>query len=211
MKLATTESPRMFDRDLFDMFSRTHPMVVPALYIPGAGLPLVYAVARHNVNALAVIGLFGAGFVAWTLTEYWLHRLVFHYPARGPLGERIHFYIHGVHHLWFKDKYRLVMPPAVSLSLYFLFALLFRALLGQRLAWPFHSGFVAGYFVYDMTHYATHHLRPRTRWGQFVRKHHFLHHFKDDSQRFGVSSPIWDWVFGTMQSTAPAASRGSTG
>jgi sterol desaturase/sphingolipid hydroxylase (fatty acid hydroxylase superfamily) len=199
MMRATPESPRMFDRDLFDVFSRTHPAIVPILYVPGAALPLIYGIVRQQVSVLAAAGLFSTGFISWTLTEYWLHRLVFHYPARGPIGARIHFYIHGVHHQWVKDKYRLVMPPAVSLTLYFLFAVLFHALFGPRWAWPFHSGFVAGYLAYDMTHYATHHLRPRTRWGQLLRKHHFLHHFKDDNQRFGVSTPVWDWVFGTIR------------
>jgi sterol desaturase/sphingolipid hydroxylase (fatty acid hydroxylase superfamily) len=93
-----------------------------------------------------------------------------------------------------------VMPPAVSITLYVVFAVLFRAVLGPRWMWPFHAGFVAGYLVYDMTHYATHHLRPRTRWGRLLRRHHFMHHFRDEGQRFGVSSPLWDWVFGTMGS-----------
>lgn len=195
---ATPESPRMFDRDIFDVFSRTHPAVVLILYVPGVALPLAYGAIRWHVGLASSLGLFGAGFLGWTLTEYWLHRLVFHYKARGPLGERIHFLIHGVHHQWPKDKYRLVMPPAVSLVLYFAFGILFYTLLGPRWMWPFHAGFVGGYLAYDMTHYATHHLRPKTRWGHLLRRHHFLHHFKDECQRFGVSSPMWDWVFGTM-------------
>jgi dihydroceramide fatty acyl 2-hydroxylase len=198
MMRATPESPRMFDRDLFDVFSRTHPMAVPILYVPGTLLPLLYGVLRYDVGFAGALALFAAGFVSWTLTEYWLHRLVFHFPARGSVGKRIHFLIHGVHHEWVRDKYRLVMPPAVSLTLYLAFALLFHAIMGPRWMWPFHAGFVAGYLVYDMTHYATHHLRPRSRWGRLLRRQHFLHHFNDETRCYGVSSPVWDWVFGTM-------------
>ena len=195
---ASPESPRMFDRDLFDVFSRTDPAVVPILYVPGVLLPLTYGASHSNLGLVRSCGVFVLGFLSWTLTEYWLHRLVFHFEGQGPFWERVHFLIHGVHHRWAKDKYRLVMPPAVSLALYFLFGFLFHVLLGPRLMWPFHAGFVAGYLVYDMTHYATHHHRPRTRWGRMLRRHHYLHHFKDECQRFGVSSPLWDWVFGTM-------------
>jgi sterol desaturase/sphingolipid hydroxylase (fatty acid hydroxylase superfamily) len=31
-----------------------------------------------------------------------------------------------------------------------------------------------------------------------VRQQHMHHHFKTPNKRFGVSSPLWDYVFGTM-------------
>ncbi len=207
MMRATPESPRMFDRDLFDVFSRTHPVIVPILYVPGSLLPLAHGLLHRGLGLASALAVFGLGFVSWTLTEYWLHRLVFHFPARGRLGERIHFLIHGVHHRWVNDRYRLVMPPAVSLTLYFAFALLFQAILGHRWMWPYLSGFVAGYLVYDMTHFATHHWRPRTRWGRLLKRHHLLHHFQDQGLRFGVSSPVWDWVFGTMGGRSAAGAE----
>jgi len=123
---------------------------------------------------------------------------VFHFRHNGPIGQRIQFLIHGVHHKWPKDKYRLVMPPAVSLALYCLFAALFSLLLGPRWIWAFHSGFVLGYVTYDMTHYAAHHLRPMTARGRRLRRHHLLHHFGDAGFGFGVSTLFWDKIFGTM-------------
>ncbi len=198
MPHASPNSPRMFESDLIDYFSRTHPLVVPALYVPGSAIPLVYDICILKLNPAISFGLFVLGFIGWTLTEYWLHRAVFHFKPSGPRSKRIYFLIHGVHHQWPKDRYRLVMPPAVSISLYFLFGGLFYLVLGPKWMWAFHSGFVAGYLVYDMTHFATHHLRPLTAWGRRVRRHHLLHHAKNSNQRFGVSTPLWDWVFGTM-------------
>jgi sterol desaturase/sphingolipid hydroxylase (fatty acid hydroxylase superfamily) len=63
---------------------------------------------------------------------------------------------------------------------------------------PVFSGLIAGYLTYDMLHYATHHIPMRGRYGKFLRKYHMLHHFKTPDQRFGVSSPLWDRVFGTL-------------
>ena len=204
MPRASPESPRMFERDLIDYFSRTHPLVVPALYVPGSVIPFVYAAATLGLNIGSCAALAVLGFVTWTLTEYWLHRTVFHLRIPGARGQRFHFLIHGVHHQWPKDRYRLVMPPAVSITLYCLFAGLFHQLLGPRWMWPFHSGFVAGYLVYDMSHYSIHHVRPRSAWGRMLRRHHMLHHFKDTHQRFGVSTMFWDWVFGTAPSERSA-------
>lgn len=60
-----------------------------------------------------------------------------------------------------------------------------------------------------MTHYVVHHVKPRTEMGARLRRHHYLHHFKSPDARYGVSTPLWDYVFGTMprDSKEPAAAR----
>lgn len=199
MLKATPDSPRMFESDLVDFFSRTHPVVVPLLFVPGSGWLFWRSVSQESLGFAASAGLFVAGAFAWSLSEYWLHRLFFHWTPKGKWGERMHFLVHGVHHTWPKDKYRLVMPPAVSISLFFLFMGLFYVLLGPVLMWGFHAGYVAGYMFYDLTHYYIHHFTPRTEYGRLLKKHHMLHHFKDSENRFGVSSMIWDHVFGTYR------------
>lgn len=197
MLRATPDSPRMFESDIVDFFSRTHPMVVPALFVPAAAALLWYSFERVGLSVLSNVGLFVGGVVTWSLTEYWLHRLFFHWKPEARWGERMHFLVHGVHHTWPRDKYRLVMPPAVSISLFLVFGVLFYGLLGSRWVWAFHAGFTFGYMTYDLTHYYVHHYRPKTEYGRRLRKHHMLHHFRDDTVRFGVSSMVWDVVFGT--------------
>ena len=198
MMRATPESPRMFESDVLDLFSRTHPMVVPVLFVPTVAALVWYSVTVAGISVLATAGLFVLGAVTWTLTEYWLHRLFFHWQPGGRWGDRLHFLVHGVHHTWPRDKYRLVMPPAVSITLFFLFLSLFYVTTGERLCWGFHSGFVIGYMTYDLTHYYIHHYNPRSEYGRRLKKHHMLHHFKDPARRFGVSNMIWDSVFGTQ-------------
>jgi sterol desaturase/sphingolipid hydroxylase (fatty acid hydroxylase superfamily) len=195
---ATPESPRMFENDFVDLFSRTHPAAVPIMFVPAALGLLWYSVARAGVGVGATALLFVGGVASWSLTEYWLHRTFFHWLPKAQWGDRLHFLVHGVHHNWPRDKYRLVMPPAVSISLFWIFLGVFLLAFGHTYAWAFHSGFVVGYMGYDLTHYYIHHFNPRSEYGRTLKKHHMLHHFKDHSRRFGVSSRFWDRVFGTL-------------
>lgn len=188
----------MFESDFVDFFSRTHPLVVPLLFVPASAWLLFHGHMVAGVGVAASVGLFAGGTVVWSLTEYWLHRMFFHWVPPGRVGERMHFLVHGVHHTWPKDKYRLVMPPAVSISLFALFLGLFYVTLGPVWCWAFHAGFTCGYMVYDLTHYYIHHFNPRSAYGLRLKKNHMLHHFRDHGARFGVSNLVWDRVFGTV-------------
>jgi dihydroceramide fatty acyl 2-hydroxylase len=187
----------MFDSNLLDRLSRVHPVVPLVIFIPA--IAVLFALGQEGSPPLEVIGLLLGGYAFWTLTEYWMHRVVFHYePEDGP-GARLHWIIHGVHHDHPNDPMRLVMPPSVSVPLAAAFLGLFVLVLGTPAAYLFGAGFLGGYLIYDMTHYHVHHHRPRTRLGRLVRELHMRHHFQDDTRGFGVSAPFWDHVFGTPQ------------
>jgi len=194
---ATPDSPRMFESNFVDFFSRTHAAVVPIVFLPASAALFWRGVSQAMVPLSVCVGLFVGGAVTWTLVEYWLHRTFFHWIPAGKWGERMHFLVHGVHHDWPRDKYRLVMPPAVSVTLFFIFLTIWYLVFGPRLVWAFHAGFVFGYTVYDVAHYYVHHFTPRTRYGKALRKHHLLHHFKNPELDYGVSSMVWDYVFRT--------------
>jgi dihydroceramide fatty acyl 2-hydroxylase len=188
-------SPRMFDSPLLDKLSRVHHTVPVILFLPAILLLAVRGLHRLSVGEV-VLALI-AGWVFWTLTEYWMHRLVFHFEPERGLGARLHWIIHGVHHDHPNDPLRLVMPPSVSVPLALLFYGLFVVMLGSTTAPAFAAGFLAGYLGYDMIHYHVHHHLPRTRLGRRLREQHMRHHFQDDTRGFGVSAPWWDFVFGT--------------
>lgn len=197
MMHATPESPRMFESDLIDSFSRVPWYVVPSIYVPMIVGLFAWGVVGLQVHVGAAVLLFGAGFVVWTLTEYWLHRTLFHWTPATSWGPRFHFILHGVHHDWVNDRYRLVMPPAASLGLGVVFFAIYYALLGS-LSFPFFAGKVAGYLCYDMTHYYVHHGRPTSRRMKQLKAHHMNHHHNKEERKFGVSSTLWDQVFRTM-------------
>jgi dihydroceramide fatty acyl 2-hydroxylase len=198
---ALRASPRMFDSDLLDKLSRVHWSVPPIIFVPVIVVLLVEGFV-HGAGALTVAWILG-GYLFWTLTEYWLHRIVFHFEPDHGLGARLHWIIHGVHHDHPNDPMRLVMPPSVSIPLAALFVWVFSLVLGTPGFLPFGAGFLAGYLGYDMLHYHVHHHRPKTALGRRLRELHMRHHFQNHERGYGVSAPFWDHVFGTAPKQQP--------
>jgi sterol desaturase/sphingolipid hydroxylase (fatty acid hydroxylase superfamily) len=188
-------SPPMFASPVLDRLTRVHPAVPVLLFAPAITVLLVTGVGRLGLPEALAYAL--GGYVAWTLTEYWLHRIVFHFEPDHGLGARLHWMIHGVHHDHPNDPLRLVMPPSASIPLALAFYGLFWLTLGADATTAFSGGFLAGYLAYDMIHFYVHHHRPRTWVGRRLRELHMRHHFQDDERGFGVSAPYWDLVFGT--------------
>src|SRR5690242_5037411 len=177
-------SPPMFESRLLDRFTRVHPAVPLLIYVPLVVVMFVLGV--HRDGWWDTLGLALFGYVLWTLFEYWLHRLVFHFEPEDGIGAKLHWMIHGVHHDHPNDPLRLVMPPAVSVPLAALFYGLFVLVLGDERALAFGGGFLAGYLAYDMIHYALHHHVPKSRLGKWLRELHMRHHFQDDERGFGI-------------------------
>ncbi len=199
------EPIRLFKSDFLEFFTHITPLAVTILWLPVIVAFLVLGIITlpPGVSPLVVPAGVLVGLFVWTFTEYTMHRFVFHYRARSPRMERITFLFHGVHHAQPACKTRLVMPPVVSMPLSALFYVLFSVLIGNVLgapAWvdPLMSGFGAGYLAYDLIHYATHHFPLKSRAAKYLKRHHMLHHFKTPDARYGVSSPLWDRVFGTL-------------
>jgi 4-hydroxysphinganine ceramide fatty acyl 2-hydroxylase len=191
----------MFDNPILEWGSRVHPVVPPLIYLPVIGYLLVRAVGHENLSVAAVAGVFALGILAWSLSEYLLHRFLFHLEPDSHWGRRIHFIIHGVHHDFPHDPMRLVMPPSVSIPLAIAFWLLFRAVLGSAWALPAFAGFLLGYLAYDMAHYHMHHHRSKNRLSLALRRYHYRHHFQQSDRGFGVTTPLWDRVFRTSPLT----------
>ena len=195
------DSPRMFENDLLDKLSRVHPVVPVLIFLPLIVVMLVLAIS-HDMKAWQIVAGVVGGYAFWTLCEYWIHRVVFHFEPEKGFGARLHWIIHGVHHDHPNDPMRLVMPPSVSVPLSSLFCLGFYAVLGSPWWLPFAAGFLAGYLIYDMTHYHLHHHMPKTAAGRKLRELHMRHHFQDDTKGYGISAPYWDKAFRTYSAKA---------
>ena len=192
------ETVRMFESDFIEFFSRVHPATPLLLYMPVVGYMLYLSVWQRKLSILAVAGLFVLGILLWTLFEYLIHRYIFHYEPKSRLGKRLHYIVHGVHHDYPNDARRLVMPPSISVPLAVLFYILFLLIFGH-LAPSVFAGLVFGYVCYDMLHYATHHFSMKRGLWLWLKQYHLRHHYKDDDAGFGISSPLWDFVFGTTR------------
>ena len=202
-------SARMFEAEWLERFSHVHPATPVVIYTPVILASALAALFLYDQPGWTVAWQVVVGYAAWTLTEYWLHRLVFHLPVRGPLTQRAYFYLHGVHHDWPWDTSRLVMPPGASLTLGALFYLGFRLAFSPGTAHALFAGLVTGYVIYDTIHWYTHAGTPKLRYFRFLRRQHMLHHFKEQDTRFGVSCPWWDFVFRTLGSSSSSASSSS--
>ncbi len=187
------ESVRMFKANWMEALSKIHFSVPLFIYLP----VIVWFLLQAQGNGWGILGLFISGLFVWTLTEYVLHRFIFHWVPPGKWGERLHFIWHGVHHDYPNDRLRLVLPPSVSIPLATLFYFFFRLLLRTPSVYPFFSGFILGYLCYDMMHYAMHHLRWNNSVWLKIKNHHMLHHYQEHDKGFGVSNLLWDYVFNT--------------
>lgn len=191
------ETVRMFSNNIMESLSKVHPAVPLIIFVPIILYMLYLSIFNFEIDALFIIGLLVFGFFVWTITEYLLHRFVFHLELKSKLGSRIHFIFHGVHHDYPSDSRRLVMPPSISIPLAAMFYFLFRFLIGDVSVIPFFAGFLTGYLFYDMTHYAIHHFNMHSKFWLVLKNHHIKHHFQNSNKGYGVSSSLWDIIFGS--------------
>ena len=201
---AKNESPRMFENDILDYFSRAHPITVPIIFVPII-LYFIYSAFNLGLTVAGFGGMFFAGILVWTLFEYFLHRYLFHLQIDSDWGRRLHFMIHGCHHDYPNDAMRLVIPTGASLFLavmmywffYFFVVYLFGGTMGMHHG--FFASFVIGYVTSDMMHYATHYAKFKNKWFREIQKNHLDHHYVDHDKGFGLSNVFWDRIFGTAQ------------
>lgn len=209
-KARKTDSIRMFEPDWVERFSHVHP-VTPLLFWAPVILFLFWRTFMvHELGILPFFGIAMAGLFVWTFAEYVLHRFIFHFPIRGPVSRKLVFWTHGIHHMDPDDLTRLVMTPFLGVLYGVPLFLLFRWMMGPVWVEPFFAFFLIGYLVYDYTHWYVHAFTPKTRFGKMVKQHHMLHHFATHDARFGVSSPLWDYIFGTTGVAQKAGSKSRT-
>ncbi|MET6995871.1 sterol desaturase family protein [Chitinophaga defluvii] len=207
----STDSVRMFKSDLLESFSKVSFYVPLLVYIPLIIFLSWKALFDIKVGGWVFLEFLLAGLLIWTLSEYVLHRFVFHFVPKAKWALRIHFIFHGVHHDYPRDAKRLVMPPSASIPMALILYFFFDALLPENMIYAFFTGFIIGYLVYDMVHYALHHANFKSRFWKNLKKHHMLHHYSEPTKGYGVSSPLWDLIFRSdFDKKQPAAEKQET-
>jgi sterol desaturase/sphingolipid hydroxylase (fatty acid hydroxylase superfamily) len=179
--------------------AQAHP-ITPGIWF---GWMVVYGLYVGTTRFPIWQGLFafGAGVMITSLIEYFLHRFGFHVEPKSARGRLNHFLLHGYHHDFPNDPMRLVLPPLgiwpftilVGTIYYFTFGGFF---------WPILGGSALGFIAYEWLHYATHHFNPKRGPLKWLKRYHMNHHFDSPHHRFGITSPLWDLVFGTYLSNS---------
>ena len=141
------------------------------------------------------LGLGLLGVIAWTLTEYLLHRFRGHGNSPNSAFGKEHLKHHAQVDYFAPAEKKLVMaiPPLLAV------AIGSTLLGGWAVGLAFTGGFAKAYLAYEVLHRRLHTHGPKGALGVFLRKHHFAHHFSDARKNHGVTSPLWDFVFRTHQ------------
>ncbi|SFV32506.1 sterol desaturase family protein [Thermoflavifilum thermophilum] len=196
-KIKNKGQARLFENEYLEFLTKTHPLVIWGMYIPVIGYMLYVSAVRIGLKPVMIAGIFVSAMFAWTLFEYLMHRFVFHFVSDNPRVQRFIYVLHGNHHEYPRDKQRLFMPPVPSLILACLIFSLQYLILGKY-AFAFFPGFLLGYLMYGSMHYAIHAWKPPFKFMKPLWRNHHLHHYKDEHKGFGVSTSLWDRVFGTF-------------
>ena len=186
----------MFSNPILERLSRTHPIFPALLWVPMSIYLLVAGIRDGQVSVPAQAGLWVLGLFLWTLAEYVLHRWIFHFMPTGEAWKKRWYPVHQQHHD-VEEWDRLVAPPLMSIPLFFVFLGLFYAWPGTPYMLPLFSGFIVGYLAYDYIHYYTHFARPKNAIGKALRRRHMMHHHAHHDKWYGISSPLWDYIFRT--------------
>lgn len=188
---------QLFDNPVLEKLSRTHisvPLIIFFFYSSGL---LYWSITHTALSASTTVLMFVVGLISFTWVEYNVHRYIFHLKPTTQSRAKAQYTMHGVHHEFPKDKTRLAMPPVLSITISTLLLLILRMILGD-FVFSFLPGFLVGYAAYLGVHYMVHAYQPPKNFLKALWINHGVHHYKDGAVVFGVSSPLWDYIYGTM-------------
>lgn len=192
--MKNNQSIRLFNHPILERLTHVHPMTPICIF---STIIIFFSyLGIQQSSVVSFILRFVCGFFLWTFIEYAIHRFVYHFEAKSTRGTAFIFLMHGIHHRTPRDTSRLVSPPVVSLFASTLILLCYRMIFGESFEGYF-AGTMLGYLVYDLIHFAIHYFNWNMAVFKFLKKYHFSHHYLDGSKAFGVSSPLWDFVFKT--------------
>lgn len=187
---------KLFGNPVLEKLTRTSASIAYTYYLGVVVFLVLINFWANSITPMNLLLTFLAGIAYWTLFEYVFHRFVFHLHGESERAKKISYTLHGVHHDFPLDKDRLIMPPVPWTILVLVFIGLYYLVLGQY-ALVFTAGKLMGYLLYIFVHWQVH--VPNTP--KFLKKqkiHHAIHHYQFDDKAFGVSSPVWDHIFGSM-------------
>lgn len=198
MKSPEKDEYRLFNSNILEILSRSNTPAVISIYYMVSAVILFTAFERYDGYINSGIIIFLVGIFLFSLTEYLIHRFVYHSPRLKRINSWF-YKVHEIHHEQPHNKRRLTLPLIIAVIaggiLYFLFRLILRKNVNF-----FFPGFLSGYASYLLIHYTIHTSNFKNRVFRYLWKHHAVHHFKDETRAYGVSSPLWDIIFGTMPS-----------
>jgi 4-hydroxysphinganine ceramide fatty acyl 2-hydroxylase len=193
-----TASEKMYQNPILEFLSLSNPKLMIVFHLALSFLILYLGYWYYaQIPVIQMVLCFLLGVMFWSLAEYLMHRYIFHFISSKKFVKAIHYAVHGYHHKVPHDYRRLFMPPVPAFLLLGLFFSIFYVFLGKY-TFYFHPGFEIGYLAYSLIHYSIHRRVHKNKLLQKIWVHHAAHHYKFPEKAYGVSSPFWDIIFGTM-------------
>lgn len=190
-------SKQLFENPLLEKLAKTHYMVPITMFLVASAGMVFYNYYMGLTTIIEGILVFLLGLLFWTWFEYQMHKYVFHMEPTNKFKEKLQYMFHGVHHEYPRDKSRLAMPPLASGLIVAILFFGLRLIIGD-LVFTALPGFLVGYTGYLWVHYSVHAFPPPKNHFKVLWINHSIHHYKDDTIAYGVSSPLWDYIYGTM-------------
>ncbi len=188
----------LFSNKWLNRLTRTHIAIPVTMFILYAIGLLYYTKINTELPNWLIVFLFFGGVLLFTFAEYAIHRWLYHPPeGASEKYQEFTYKIHGIHHAYPKDKQRLAMPPLLTVVVATLLLFLFELVLDQY-SFSMLAGFVTGYALYLLIHYVIHIFKAPNNLFKALWINHSIHHYSPENVLFGVSSPLWDYVFGTL-------------
>jgi sterol desaturase/sphingolipid hydroxylase (fatty acid hydroxylase superfamily) len=172
----------------------------PLYVYTAVALCLGFLASRAGFSIWHILMLLFFGVLSWGLIEYGLHRFIFHYHARSRLGVKLLYQVHLSHHenpAAIKELFVSLLLSTPIASAYWLLTWVVSG--SWAAACYLFIGMAGGYFYYEWLHFQCHHRKSRLKFLKYLRKYHLLHHYRTPELRFGVTSPLFDLIFGTFQ------------
>lgn len=169
-----------------------------SFHMPVLFIALLWNYVVGFPSVLTTIGLLALGVFIWTLVEYVMHAFPMHQPYKWWLFKFLREG-HEEHHAAPQDPSTVFARPIITLTAAGMLLCIFRLVLPTwGLAALLLAGVAMGYLAYEVTHY-TIHRNPHCRFLRPLVSHHFHHHYADSERCYGVTSPLWDFVFHTRR------------
>jgi sterol desaturase/sphingolipid hydroxylase (fatty acid hydroxylase superfamily) len=183
----------------------------PSTIVYGAASTAILLFAVRRYGLFSCLPWLAAGVLLWTWVEYLGHRYVLHgvFPdGPGPWRRFLHRrfdHLHWHHHRepWNGRHISGTLHDTVPVVLV-LAAL--AILLPQPAGAVSFASFLLSYLAEEWVHLSVHFCSWRGRYFQSIRRHHLYHHgSRVGSFAFGLTSGVWDRVYGTH--VPPRAAR----
>lgn len=194
--MTSENNSRLFKNNFLEQMTHTHIAVPISAFIVYASALLFICFKYTTLMLKSSIFLFFLGWLAFTWLEYLMHRYIFHLKINSKVKAKFQYMVHGIHHAHPKDKDRLAMPPLLSLTIASMLLIVFRILIGD-FTFAFLPGMLVGYALYLLIHYLVHVYPPPKNILKYFWINHSIHHHRDNNLAFGVTTTLWDHIYGT--------------